>query len=187
MNIMLSAQHKVLGVSECQRLCGRSSTEIDDLAFQGGFRSMPGEPLSVPIGSAINMLVISTMKDYGVQALSAWLPGLRNEALLKLGENISNWSFETAEAQKRVLPTLYGNRDAVRPPIASLLGCYLDTTTRQFRFHSQSDVECLSNSQLEQGHSGRTPRFTIDAHDLAERVQTTCSGPLFTVKAVAPA
>ena len=189
MTFKFSAQQKMLSLSECQHLCAISSRDAEELAFQGGWHGIPGERLKVPVGVAINMLVLSAGTSHGVewQAMREWLPGLKNETLLKLGENASNWSFEDAgEAQKQFWPMLYGPAEAVRPQIAPLLGCCFSTTTRQLRFHSQSDVECLSNSQFDHGYSGRTPRFTIDAHAFAGQVQAAFSVPLFTAKA-APA
>jgi hypothetical protein len=184
MSIKFVVQQKLLGLSDSQRLCDTWSRDIEALASRSGWRGLPTEPINVPVGTAINMLVWSIAMSHGVEAIAEWLPGLRNEALLKLGEDTSNWSFDGAsEAQQQFLPMLYGSRDAVRSQIAPLLGCCATVTTRQLRFHSQSDVECLSNSQFEQGHSGRTPRFTIDAHALADKMRVTCGAPLFTAKA----
>lgn len=189
MNFHFVAQQSMLSLSVCEHLCATSSRDIEELATRGGWRGMPGERLNVPIGVVINMLVLSAGKSHGVewQAMGAWLPALKNEALLKLGENASNWYFQDAgEAQRQFWPMLYGPPEAVRPRIAPLLGCCLGTTASHLRFHSQSDVELLSNSQFDHGYSSRTPHFTIDAHALAGRVQATCSTPLFTAK-VAPA
>lgn len=184
MDIKFVAQQKTLGLSECERLCSTWSRDVEALASRSGWSGLPGDRVNVPVGVAINMLVWSTALNHGVEAMGPWLPGLRNEALLKLGEDDSSWSFNgTSEEKMQFFPILYGYRDAVRPRIAPMLNCCLNTTTRQLRFHSQSDVECLSNSQFEQGHSGRTPRFTIDAHALAEKVRATCGTPLFTVTA----
>lgn len=186
MNFNFVAQQKMLSLSACEHLCATSSRDIEELASRGGWRGMPGERLNVPIGVVINMLVLSAGRSHGVewQAMGPWLPALKNEALLKLGENTSNWSFEDAgEAQKQFWPMLYGPSEAVRPRIAPLLGCCLGTTASYLRFYSQSDIEFLSNTQFDHGYSSRTPRFTIDAQALAGRVQAACAAPLFTAKA----
>ncbi len=187
MDFRFVAQQKTLGMSECEQLCARPSREIEDLAFRGGWRGTPGEPLRVFVGTALNMLVLSVAKSHGVemQSMAAWLPGLREEALLRLGAETSNWSFEGAhEAEQQFWPVLYGSRDAVRPRIASFLGCHSNSPTAQLRFFSLNDVECLSIAQTAQGASSRTPRFIINAHTLAEQVQITLRPPLFTAKAV---
>lgn len=125
--------------------------------------------------------------NYGVELGSdiSWLARLRNEALLKLGGVFSNWSVDgPITLEQQFFPMLYGTSDVVRPRLARLLGCYVDATARRVRYHSQADVECLSNTQVELGlYDDRTPRFTLDAHELAGRVQATCGTPLFTAKA----
>ena len=186
MKTKLSAQQSLLGMSECQELCIKSSSGIEELASQSGWRGMPGERVNVTVGTALNMLVLSTGMSHNVelQAMAPWLPGLRNEALLKLGEDTSNWSFDgTREQEKDFWPILYGSSDTIRPRIAPLLGCNSNVTTRQLRFFSQNDVERLSNSEFDLGYHGRTPRFTIDAHALAHSVRAACGGPLFIAKA----
>lgn len=177
-------RQKLLSLSECERLCGRGSREVGILASQIGWATIPGGPINVPLGTALNMLIVSNAMSYGVEAgaMAPWLPGLRTEALLKLGEEVSNWSFDdSCDMQKQFLPMLYGSRDSVRARIAGPLGCCVHDATRRFRFHSQMDVECLSNTQLEVESYDRAPRFSIDAHDLADRVQAICATPLFFV------
>ena len=185
MEIKFVAQQKVLGLSDCERLCGQQSVEIGELAARAGWCGIPGGRVSVTIGTALNMLVLSIAKRHGgeVQVMAAWLPGLREEALLELGMDISNWSFEgTYDAGQQFWPILYGSRDAVRPRVARLLGCYSNSPTSQLRFFSPSDVELVPACRFEQGQSNRTPRFVINAHDLAQKIQGTCGSPLFTVK-----
>jgi hypothetical protein len=187
MQTKFSARPKGLSMSEIERLSGRSWGDLADLAFRCGWRGLPGEPIMVPLGTALNMLICLTAMSHGVEpgAMVKWLPGLRNEALLKLGEVIPNWWFDgPSDEKQRFLSMLYGSRDSVRPSLARLLGCCTSGAIRQLRFYSQSDVECLSNAQFELGHySGRAPRFTIDAHELANRVQTICDAPLLIAKA----
>ena len=128
------------------------------------------------------MLILSIAMNYGVElsAMVPWLPGLRTEALLKLGEEISNWSFHgPAETENEFWTLLYGSRESIRPRVGSLLRCSGDPTTRLLRYHSQVDVECLSETQMYQGQRDRAPLFYVDAHELAGLVQTTCGAPLF--------
>lgn len=181
----LSVQPTVLSMSECQGLFDGSSKDIEELTRPSGCFSLPGERVNVPVPAALNMLVLSIGKSHGVeiQAMAGWLPGLRNEALLKLGEDTSNWSFQgTSEEGKEFWPKLYGLRETIGPHVARLLGCSLAVTTRQLRFYSQSDVIFLSNSQFELGYHDRAPRFTIDSHALAAKIRAVCSGPLFSAK-----
>ena len=107
MNFKFVAQHGMLGLSECERLCGRSSRDIEDLALRSGWHGLPGSPISVSVGTALNMLVLSIAMNHGIepQAMVASLPGLRDEALLELGTDVSNWSFEgSPEADKQFWP-----------------------------------------------------------------------------------
>jgi hypothetical protein len=186
MNFKFVAQQRVLGLSECERLCRRSSRDIQELALRSGWHGLPGSRIDVSVGTALNMLVLSIAMSHGVElhAMATSLPGLREEALLKLGTDVSNWSFDgSSEAQKQFWTILYGSQDAVRPRIASLLGCYDNSTTRLLRFFSPKDFERLTAFQFDQGCSPRTPRFAIDAHDLASQVRKTCGAPLFSAKA----
>jgi hypothetical protein len=187
MEIKFCAQQSSLGMSDCQTLCVKSSRDIEELASRSGWPGLPGQQVNVTVGTALNMLVLSTATSHSVewQAMGPWLPGLRNEALLKLGEDFSNWTFDgTSEQHKAFWPTFYGSSDTVRPGIARLLGCDLKMTTRELHFFSQNDVECLSNSEFDLGYYLRAPRFTIDAHALAARVRAACGGPLFTAKSL---
>ena len=189
MEFKFNAQHRLLGLSECERLCGTGSREIEGLAQRAGWRGAPGERVNVSVGTALNMSVLSIVMKQGIelQSMAAWLPGLREGALLELGMNTSNWLFEgSEEAGKTFWPMLWGNRDVVRPRIAPLLGCYSTLTTHQLRFFSPSDVECLTSTRADNGQSGRTPRFTIYAHAIAEHLQVTCGSPLFTATTATP-
>ena len=187
MEMKFIAQQRVLGLSECERLCGRRSIELEELASRAGWCGVPstGSPLSVSVGTALNMLVLSIAKRHGVetQDMAGSLPGLREAALLELGADISNWSFDGPyEAERQFWPILYGGREAVRPRIAPLLGCYSNSLTRELRFFSPSDVERLTDNWSEQRRSERTPRFTIFAHSLAQQIQATCGSSLFTAR-----
>lgn len=176
------AQQKSLSMSECERMCGMWSRDIEQLADRSGWRGLPGQPIKVEVGVALNMLIYSTGMAFGAepQTLVSYLPGLRIEALLKLGENIDNWSFDgSSQGHHNFLPTLYGSPEVVRPRIARILGCAGNETIRQIRYHSQNDVECLSNEQFGLGDYSRTPRFSIDAHVIAKKLRNACNGTLF--------
>jgi hypothetical protein len=187
MEMKFVAQQRVLSLSECERLCGRRSIELEDLASRAGWRGVPGSGnrVSVAVATALNMVVLSIAKHHGVevQAMAVSLPGLREAALFELGMDICNWSFDGPyEAEQQFWPILYGSRDAVRPRIAPLLGCYSNSITCELRFFSPSDVERVTDDWSEQRLSSRTPRFTISAHSLAQQVQATCGSPLFTAR-----
>lgn len=190
MEFKFTAQHRILGLSECERLCGRGSREIEDLASRSGWYGKPGEPLNLTVGTALNMLVLSITKNYGVelQAMTTSLPGLRDGALLELGTEIPNWSFEgTPEAERQFWPILYGSRDTVRSRIAPLLGCYSHSPTSELRFFSPSDIECFPTSRSEQSAASRTPRFTIDASAVASHFKAVVGSPVFTARPARPA
>ncbi|WP_324261559.1 hypothetical protein U4960_15785 [Altererythrobacter sp. H2] len=181
-------QQQLLGLSACQRLCGTSSAETEKLAWQAGWRGLPGQSMQPPLGTVINMMVLSIGRSNGVEldAMGAWLPRLRDEAVLKLAAEATNWSFNGSDDDQRDFwPLLYGDDKLIRSRIGSLLGCYSDNPTRQLRVHSQRDVEHLSYLQVERGlNSGRPPLFTIDAHDIARQVTCNSSAPFFTAKSV---
>ena len=158
---------------------------FEELAARAGGPATLGGQFSVPVSTALNMLVLSSGKRNNVELhdMAAFLPGLRENALLELGSDISNWSFEGPhDAEQQFDSIFYNSRDAVGPRIARLLECYSSAPTRLLRFFSPSDVEQLSDHDFEQARSNRTPRFTIDAHDLARQVQAVCGSPLFTAK-----
>lgn len=188
MEMKFVAQQRLLGLSECERLCGLRSIQLEELASRAGWRRVPGTgyPVSVTVGTALNMLVLSIAKHHGVelQVMAGSLPGLREAALFELGADISNWSFDGPfEAEQQFWPILYGSGDTVRPRIAPLLGCYSTASaTRELRFFTPSDVERITNDWSDQRRSDRTPRFTIFAHSLAQDLQATCGSPLFTAK-----
>jgi len=188
MEMKFVAQQRLLGLSECERLCGLRSIQLEELASRAGWSGVPGtgNRLSVVVGTALNMLVLSIAKRHGVEmgAMAGSLPGLREAALLELGTDISNWSFDGPyEAEQQFWPILYGSGDTVRPRIARLLACYsIASATRELRFFSPIDVERVTNDWFEQRASDRTPRFTIFAHSLAQEIQATCESPLFTAR-----
>ena len=112
--------------------------------------------------------------------MSPHLPGLRHEALLPLGETISNWTWSRPSAnEQQFWDQLYGQASEVRPRIASLLGCCLNSTTTKLRYHSPSNVGRISPAQIWQASDSRTPHFIVNAQDLASRVRAVSFGPLF--------
>jgi hypothetical protein len=189
MSYQYSATQEPLGLSECQRLLGRPSSDVEELARRAGWHGLPGQQFQVSVETAFNMSVLSAAVSHGVepQAMVIYLPALRSEGLLKLGERIANWRFHgEVGAEHKFWPTLYGDSETVRHRIASLINQSLSSLTRQIRFFSQMDVECLSPSQYNQNYSTRTPRFVIDSHDLAARLESVCGRPLFTARLAGP-
>ena len=182
MSTKILVRQAMLGMTALEKLCGRGSREIQELAFYAGGSCLPGGAVNVSVAGGMDFLTRSTAMFHRLEmrAVASWLPGLRNEALLHLGQDISNWSFDgTKEAEQQFWPMFYADRESVRMRVAPLLGCCLSVTTRVLRFHSQRDVECLTNAEYEHGSSDRMPRFIIDAHELAERTRVICGTPLF--------
>lgn len=188
METRFKAQPKVLSLSECEQLTGRWSRDVEILARQAGWHSsgLSGERIRLPLPNAINMLILSDAMKHSVEAgsMGRWLPGLRHETLLKLGADTSNWSYQgPSDKEQQFWPKLYGDPEAIRPGLAPLLGCDIHTLIRRLRVHSLSDVECLTNAELDNQRRDRIPLLTIDAHELAARIEFTCGYPLFTVTA----
>jgi hypothetical protein len=186
MDAKLSVQQQVLSMSECERLTGRGSRDVEILASKsaGARLFLPGQRIQLPVGYALNMLILSAAMRHRVEtdAMVPWLPRLRSEALLKLGEEISNWSYDgPRDNEQQFWSKLYGDREVVRHRIAPLLGCSGTSPIRQLRYHTPANIECLSNDQVHSQRRGSIPVFELDAHDLAERLRATCNGPLFTV------
>lgn len=187
MTYEFSAEQRSLNLSECGRLCTTWPPQTMDLAARAGWQGLSGEPLKASLGTAINMLILSIGVRNGVEpgAMSVWLPSLRNETLLRLGEDPEHWMF-AGDDKTQFFRALYGDRSSIRPFIARLLGCCQHTTARQLRFHSQSDVELISNSDFEMSQTLRPSRFNIDASDLAAQVLRQCGTSLFYVRIKAP-
>ena len=182
-----SVQQKVLGLSECERLTGRWSMDVEVLDSQcgGHERRLPGQPIELPLPYALNMLILSEAMKHSVEpgSMAQWLPGLRTEALLKLGEQISSWFYAGPPGKEQQFwSRLYGEREGIRPEIARLLKCSGTLPTRRLRFHSLTDVERLSNEEIQNERRNRTPLFILDAHDLADKMRAVCGARLFTVK-----
>lgn len=86
-------QHQ-LNLDQCERLCSKWSFDIERLLRLGGHYAGSWEPTVVPLGSAINMLIRSKVIDAGFEptVINQWLPALRNETLLALGEDVYAWA-----------------------------------------------------------------------------------------------
>lgn len=182
MDIKFTARPLMLGMTELQQLSGATPGQIRSLVYRADESFLSEDRVSITVGASLDMMIRSSAITNGVdvQAATAWLPGLRSEALYHLGQNYLNWDFKGSDdAQKQFWPMFYDNPDTVRPRIASLVGCYSTETTRQLRFYTGNDVELLSNAQYDQYCNNRAPRFVIDAHDLASQIQAVCGGKLF--------
>lgn len=180
-----TAHQKLLSMSECERLCVKGSRDITLLAQQAGWPGLHSQQVNPSIGIAVNMMVLAIAGDQGVEpgVMARCLPGLRNETLLRLGEDFANWSIDgSADVGRQFNANLYGSRAAIRPFLASMLGCCQHTTTKRLRFHSANDIEELSNEEFEASSLSRSPRFSIDAADLTGRISQVVTGPLFTAK-----
>lgn len=180
---LLVRQHQ-LDLAQCRQLCLKPLFDIERLLQFGGHIGASWEPTSVPLSSAINLLIRSQAMDGGFEpaVISRWLPLLRNETLLTLGEDIYAWScLRPFEAWSQFLPKLYGQGKDVRPHIAGLLNCSLADTVATVRLYSASDVQAFGRFEHTAPRSGPAPRITIRADDLADRVRQVCGTVLFTV------
>lgn len=176
-----SARQQTFGISQLQRLLGKSSQDAERFASYSGWSGLSGQLVTIDVAGALNMMVHSTAADFGVErsAVGAWLPGLRTGALMALGRNVDNWSFNgTPEEQNRFFASLFGEQSKVNDFVATTLGCYSGTAKRQMRFHSATDVELLSDAEFQAGYSSRPPRFVIDSRTLADRL-SAIQQPLF--------
>jgi hypothetical protein len=138
----------------------------------------------VPLGSAIDLLIRSEVVDAGFEpnVINQWLPALRNETLLALGEDVYAWAFPSSpDAWKQFLPKLYGESKDVRPRIAGYLGCCLATTAATVHLYSADDVKPFGRFEDSSPRGGAAPRLIIRADDLADKVRQVCGGVLFTV------
>jgi len=129
------------------------------------------------------MLALTQANNSGVEytAMRAWLPGLRNEALIKLGLEFDSWYFDgPRDLEQKFFARLCGDRDEAKTFVADLLGCCRHTAKRQLRFYSQADVDFLTEAEIDRGLGSRDARFVIDAHRLADKIQENCGPRLFT-------
>lgn len=186
MQIDIVAQQRMLSSSEVERLCQRRSIDIQRLANLCGHNILSGHAPSLDLATCINILIHLKGQEAGFEpgVMRSWLPGLRNETLLRLAEDLDNWVCpEPSEEWESYIPRFYGAREITRPHIARLLpGCCIATTAWKVRFFSSTNVEALRDECASWPTQGRTPLLVIDADDLAARIKRVCHGPLFTVR-----
>jgi hypothetical protein len=176
-----SARQQTFGISQLQRLLGKSSQDVERFASYSGWSGLTGQLVTLDVSGALNMMVHSIAADFGIERslVGAWLPGLRTGGLMTLGRNVDNWRFNgTAEDQNRFFASLFGDQTKAADFVATTLGCHSGTAKRQMRFHSATDVELLSEAEFRAGYSARSPRFVIDSKSLADRL-AAIQQPLF--------
>lgn len=182
----LRRQQRPVNMTELERICNRRSIDIQRLAGYADIIALPGYPIKANVGQAVNILIYSilTSASFEPAGMAQWVGLLRNETLIALGSELENWTFEGAdELSYEFWPQFYARP---RDFAARLLQCPPERAARQCRFHSHSDVEWMTQDQFHLGNDGRTPLLVIDAHDLAYRVRSACSGSLFTASPIAP-
>ena len=186
MQFGIVAQQRALSLSELEHLCDCSSLDVERLAFLCGQNLLTGQAPSVDLGTAINMLIQRKGQRAGFEAyaMRPWLPHLRNETLLRLAEDLNNWTCpEPSKEWHDYIPNLYGGREKIRPYIARLLpNCCVATTAYKAKFFSATNVEILKDENASWATQGLAPRLLIDAEDLAQQIKRVCVGPLFTVR-----
>ena len=175
------ARQAAVSSSELERMTNLPSHVVADIAAICGWNGLSDQRLDIEVGVALNVLILSIFRTNGIElpAMRQWLPGLRSEALLILAREHTNWHYEGPHAVRDFFSRLSGSESEVRASLASLLKVNLPDAKALLRFYSPIDVEFLTTEQLEQGHTGRPPRFTIYATGLAERLQAVVSKPLF--------
>ncbi|ANY21215.1 hypothetical protein A6F68_02725 [Tsuneonella dongtanensis] len=182
MSSEFSAIQTSVNSSQLERMINRPSSVVAEFASLVGWHGLSGHLAKLDISGAINVLVLSTAADHGIEpkVLRPWLPRLRTEALVRLACDLSNWGYQGApEDEMDFNAKLYGSEANVRAGAARLLGINLFDAAGLLRYHSSSDIECLTNEQMELGHDGRAPRFSIFASDLAQPIKEVCPSPLF--------
>lgn len=186
MQLGIVAQQRMLSFSELERLCQRSSLDIQRLANLCGHNILPGHAPKLDLGTAINMLIHLKGQEAGFEpdAVRGWIAHLRNETLFRLAEDLDNWaSPDPSEEWQSYIPRLWGVRENTRPYIARLLpGCCIATVAWKVRFFTSMDVEALKDENDSWPTQGRMPHLIIDADELAQRIKRVCGGPLFTVR-----
>lgn len=182
MSSEFSAIQTSVNSSQLERLINRPSSVVAELASRVGWNGLPGHMANLDIGGAINVLILSIATSHGVETtvMGPWLPKLRSEALVLLASDLTNWGYQgPAENEMAFNAKLYGSEAERRAEAARLVGINLFDAVSLLRYHSSSDIECLTYKQMELGHDGRAPRFSIYASTLAQRLKEACAGPLF--------
>lgn len=173
---------RTLGMSELERLCERSSGDINRVMSATGLGSSYNPSVSVPVGRALQVCCLTLAPRYGIEVtkLMPFVSQLSSEALLKLGEDIDNWILNDPDNNRRFWEIFYGDSARTRSFIAGPLGCQLESASRWLRFHDDTGINLSTTPRNDQERV--TPRFVIDAHNLAERVTLVCGSPLFTAR-----
>lgn len=182
MSSEFSARQTFVNSSQLERLIGRPSSVVAEFASLVGWQGLSGHLAHLDISGAINVLTLAIATHHGVepQVMRPWLPRLRSEALVRLACDLSNWGYQgPAEDEMAFNTKLYGSEIKVRTEAARLLGINLFDAAGLLRYHSSTDIECLTNEQMERGHDGRAPRFSIYASTLAQRIREVSPTSLF--------
>jgi len=177
-------QERQLDLEKCRQLCLRPPFDIERLLRLGGLTVGSWEPTLVPLGSAISMLIRSRAMDAGFEpaVTSQWLPHLRNETLLTLGEDLQAWDCPRYfKSWDEFVRQFYGQGRDVRSRIAGHLKCSLADTAATVRIYSATDVEAFGRFSDAPQRSGPAPRAIIRADDIADRVRQVCGTVMFTV------
>lgn len=173
-----------LDLEQCRQLCLRPHFDIERLLRLGGLNIGSWEPTLVPMGSAISMLIRSRAMDAGFEpaVISQWLPHLRNETLLTLGEDLQAWACpDYLKSWDEFVPQFYGQSRDIRSRIAGHLKCSLADTAATVRIYSATDVEAFGRFADAPQRSGPPPRAILRADDIADRFRQVCGTVLFTV------
>lgn len=177
-----TAQQAMLGLGQCERLCQRTSREIQELARLGGWSALPSQPLEFSLGCAMNMLIIAQAKSYNIEPhfVRNWLPGLRSEALLTLGVVDRHWIFNgNDEDRQRFTELFWTSNERIRDRVAPIIKCSTNSATRQLFVYSGPHVVEVKSAGEPPVHPDLTPIFVIEASYIAERVHSVLDGPAF--------
>jgi hypothetical protein len=93
MQVAFSARQTSVYSSELERMSNMWSPDVAAVASICGWHGLSGQQVITDVGGALNILVLSIARSYGVELLGMrqYLPGLRSEALLILGRYHSSW------------------------------------------------------------------------------------------------
>jgi len=184
MSTGFSVKQKSIYCAELERITGRQSWDVTSLAAKVGWTGLPNhDPVVITLSQVLSMLILSDAMRHHLEAdaIVKFIPNLRNEALIKLGSELTHWYVEAnSSGEREFFQLFYADDETVRQRVSRLLGCSLTQTTRELLFYSQSDVVCVSNNELHSARRTEYPRFFVDSHDLAARVLDACGPKLFT-------
>ena len=178
-----SAQHAVLGLSQCEQLCRKTSRDVNELARLSGTLVLPGQSLQVDLNCAIRMAIIETAKSYGVEpvAIRSHLPGLQDEVRLILGVDRMNWSFDGEDADSvRFFNQFWKSPDEIERFVAPILKCSMSTAITRLCFYSGANIVAERRGEERTVHPGQSPIFVIYPPEIAARIRAALSGVAFT-------